>query len=61
MGLPIDDVDVERLSPLGSDHVTLTGRYRIALAGALLERSAYHELNAVPAVAAYPVLRTNSP
>jgi Tn3 transposase DDE domain len=27
-GLQIDDVDVERLSPLASDHLTLTGRYR---------------------------------
>ena len=51
-GLQIDDVDVERLSPLGSDHLTLTGRYRIALAEALRDRSAYRELNARPAVAA---------
>jgi TnpA family transposase len=51
-GLPVNDVDVERLSPLGSDHLTLTGRYRIALAAALRDRSAYRELNATPAVAA---------
>jgi Tn3 transposase DDE domain len=51
-GLQLDDVEVERLSPLGSDHLTLTGRYRIALAEALRDRSAYRELNATPAVAA---------
>jgi hypothetical protein len=37
---------------LGSDHLTLTGRYRIALTEALRNRSAYHALNAKPAVAA---------
>jgi len=26
-GIRVDDVDVERLSPLGSDHITFTGRY----------------------------------
>lgn len=26
-----DDVDIERLSPLGGDHIILTGRYRITL------------------------------
>jgi hypothetical protein len=31
----VDDVDIERLSPLGTDHITLTGRYRIALPDAL--------------------------
>lgn len=51
-GLHIDDVDVERLSPLGSDHLTLTGRCRIVLAEALRDRSAYRELNAGTAVAA---------
>ncbi len=45
-GLQIADVDVERLSPLGSDHLTLTGRYRIALLEALRDRGAYRELNA---------------
>jgi hypothetical protein len=30
-GLQIDDIDVEPLSPLGSDDLTLSGRYRIAL------------------------------
>jgi signal transduction histidine kinase len=30
-GQMIDDADIERLSPLGTDHITLTGRYRIAL------------------------------
>ena len=29
-GSMFDDIDGERLSPLGTDHVTLTGRYRIA-------------------------------
>ena len=51
-GLQIDDVDIERLSPLGSDHLTLTGRYRIALAEALRDRTAYRGLNAGPALAA---------
>ena len=51
-GLQVNDVDVERLSPLGSDHLTLTGRYRIALAEALRDRSAYRELKAGPAIAA---------
>ena len=27
------DEDVERLSPLGSDHITLTGRYRVLAPG----------------------------
>jgi hypothetical protein len=51
-GLHIVDIGVERLSPLGSDHLTLTGRYRIALAEALRDRGAYRELNAMPAVTA---------
>jgi endonuclease/exonuclease/phosphatase (EEP) superfamily protein YafD len=51
-GLRVDDVDIERLSPLGTDHLTLTGRYRIALLEALHDRGAYRELNAGPAVAA---------
>jgi hypothetical protein len=48
----VNDLDVERLSPLGSDHLTLTRRYRIALAEALRDRSTYRELNAKPAAAA---------
>jgi hypothetical protein len=48
----VDDVDVERLSPLGTDHITLTGRYRIALPDALRDRGGYRELNTTPAVAA---------
>ena len=52
LGLIVNDIDVVRLSPLGSDHLTLTGRCRIALAEALRARSAYRELNARPAVAA---------
>ena len=46
----LPDVDVERLSP-GSDHLTLTGRYRIALAEALRDRSTYRDLNRKPAAA----------
>ena len=30
-GAETADTDIERLSPLGTDHITLTGRYRIAL------------------------------
>lgn len=51
-GLTIHDTDVERLSPLGSDHITLTGRYRITLPEALRDRGAYRELNMQPAAAA---------
>jgi TnpA family transposase len=39
------DEDIERLSPLGSDHITLTGRYRILLPAPLpqrLPRSQHH-------------------
>jgi hypothetical protein len=39
-GLRIEDGDVERLSPLETDHITLTGRYRIAQAEALREHGA---------------------
>jgi hypothetical protein len=49
---------VERLSPLGTDHLTLTGRYRIALLDALQDRSAYRELNAARPPRPNPVLRT---
>jgi len=51
-GLTIDDADIERLSPLGTDHITLTGRYRIALLESLRDRGAYRELNTMPALAA---------
>jgi hypothetical protein len=51
-GLRIDDADVERLSPLGTDHITLTSRYRIALPEALRDRGIYRDLNTTPAVAA---------
>ena len=47
----LDDAGIERLSPLGSDHITLTGRYRIALPEQLRDRGAYRELN-TPALAA---------
>lgn len=32
--------DIERLSPLGSDHTTLTGRYRVLLPAPLNDRAA---------------------
>ena len=48
----IEDADIERLSPLGTEHITLTGRYRIALPEALRDRGSYRELNTTPAVAA---------
>ncbi len=44
--------DIERLSPLGTNHITLTGRYRIALLEELRDRGSYRELNTTPAVAA---------
>jgi Tn3 transposase DDE domain len=37
--------DIERLSPLGSDHTTLTGRYRVLLPAPLQDRGAYRALN----------------
>ncbi|MGP0052514.1 MAG: Tn3 family transposase [Solirubrobacteraceae bacterium] len=39
------DEDIERLSPPGSDHITLTGRHRILLPAPLRDRSAYRALN----------------
>jgi hypothetical protein len=39
------DEDIERLSPLGRDHIALTGRYRILLPAPLQDRSAYRALN----------------
>ena len=39
------DEDIERLSPLGSDHTTLTGRYRVLLPAPLHNRGAYRPLN----------------
>jgi TnpA family transposase len=51
-GVLIEDADIERLSPLGTEHITLTGRYRIALPEALRDRGSYRELNTTPAVAA---------
>ena len=38
-GGEIADADIERLSPLGTDHITLTGRYRIALPSAYTTRA----------------------
>ncbi len=43
---------LERLSPLGTEHITLTGRYRIALPELLRDRGAYRELNTTAAIAA---------
>ncbi len=37
--------DIERLSPLGSDHITLTGRYRVLLPAPLHDQGAYRALN----------------
>jgi Tn3 transposase DDE domain len=39
------DENIERLSPLGGDHTTLTGRYRVLLPAPLHDRSAYRALN----------------
>jgi TnpA family transposase len=39
------DEAIERLSPLGSDHITLTGRYRVVLPAPLHDRGAYRALN----------------
>jgi hypothetical protein len=44
--------DIERLSPLTHDHITLTGRYRIALPAPLRDRAAYRPLTAAPSRAA---------
>ncbi len=46
------DEDIERLSPLGSDHATLTGRYRVLLPAPLHDRGAYRALNTPPDAAA---------
>ena len=51
-GVEIADSDIERLSPLGTDHTTLTGRYRIALPERLHDKSADRPLTAAPAQAA---------
>ena len=45
LGAGCDEGDSKRLLQ-GSDHLTLTGRNRIALAEARRDRSAYRELNA---------------
>jgi TnpA family transposase len=46
------DEDIERLSPLGSDHITLTGRYRVLLPAPLHDRGAYRPLNTAQDAAA---------
>ena len=43
---------IERLSPLGHEHITLTGRYRIVLPDPLRDRAAYRPLKAPPPYAA---------
>jgi TnpA family transposase len=50
-GQPMAEQHVERLSSLGHQHITLTGRYRITLADQLHDRSAYCALK-TPDVAA---------
>ena len=44
-GSETPDEDIERLSPLGSDHTTLTGRYRVLLPAPRHDRAAYRALN----------------
>jgi TnpA family transposase len=51
-GHAIRDEDIERLSPLGHEHITLTGRYRIALPDPLRDRAAYRPLTTLPPDAA---------
>jgi hypothetical protein len=46
-GVEIADADIERLSPLGTDHITLTGRYLIALPERLRDKSAYRRVDGV--------------
>jgi hypothetical protein len=48
----IRDEDIERLSPLGHEHITLTGRYRIVLPDPLRDRAAYRPIKAPPPDAA---------
>lgn len=50
----VDDVDVERLSPLGTDHITLTGRYRIALPDTLRDRGGYRDRSRLRSFARHP-------
>ena len=51
-GHTLRDEDVERLSPLTHHHITLTGRYRIALPDPLRDRAAYRSLKAAASDAA---------
>ena len=51
-GVEIADADIERLSPLGTEHITLTGRYRIALPERLHDKSAYRPLTTAAAARA---------
>lgn len=46
------ELGVRPTCPLATDHITLTGRYRIALPEALRDHGAYRELNTTPALAA---------
>ena len=48
----IRDEDIELLSPLTHDHITLTGRYHIALPAPLRDRTAYRPLKMAPSDAA---------
>lgn len=51
-GHTVRDEDIERVSPLTHDHITLTGRYGIALPDTLRDRAAYRSLKAPPPGAA---------
>jgi len=51
-GHAVRDEDIERLSPLGHEHITLTGRYRIALPDRLRDRASYRPLKTPPPDAA---------
>ncbi len=51
-GHAIRDEGIERLSPLTHDHITLTGRYWIALPDPLRDRAVYRPRKAAPSDAA---------
>lgn len=50
-GRPVYDEDVERLSPLGHDHINLVGRYGLTLAERV-RRGGYRELSTRGQIAA---------
>jgi hypothetical protein len=51
-GRAVRDEDIDRLSPLAHDHITLTRRCRIALPAPLRDQAAYRPLQAAPPAAA---------